>query len=242
MAYWGTEIGLGPYDKSNVDRGKSSIKSHRTSNMRQKMYHRALMLSRWQLQLVNHELDMRSKRESAEMAQEQQQCLSSSLSRTHGCCHIRWQMPLHLEEGNEAQHTKQQKPHPSNDFLPFILLAFLPMPKTRGSLLHNSINGEMKKLCLMENSVCLTCSCPRRDYVQCPSRHWISRGHSYEEQTVWNPKYCVVADCQMLLLNEEEVERRSASGKVHLLRRTISVPVESQFPEFHSQLSTESGE
>ncbi|XP_027137760.1 disabled homolog 2-interacting protein isoform X1 [Larimichthys crocea] len=51
----------------------------------------------------------------------------------------------------------------------------------------------------------------------------------------------------MLLLNEEEVirpfflqERRSASGKVHLLRRTISVPVESQFPEFHSQLSTES--
>ncbi|TDH02241.1 hypothetical protein EPR50_G00171010 [Perca flavescens] len=77
----------------------------------------------------------------------------------------------------------------------------------------------------------------------------MSRGHSYEEQTVWNPKYCVVGDCQMLLLNEEEVirslflqERRSASGKVHLLRRTISVPVETQFPEFHSQLSTESGE
>ncbi|XP_028456817.1 disabled homolog 2-interacting protein isoform X3 [Perca flavescens] len=75
----------------------------------------------------------------------------------------------------------------------------------------------------------------------------MSRGHSYEEQTVWNPKYCVVGDCQMLLLNEEEVirslflqERRSASGKVHLLRRTISVPVETQFPEFHSQLSTES--
>ncbi|XP_049909594.1 ras/Rap GTPase-activating protein SynGAP isoform X2 [Epinephelus moara] len=76
--------------------------------------------------------------------------------------------------------------------------------------------------------------------VRCPSRHWLSRGHSYEEQTVWNPKYCVVGDCQMLLLNEEE-ERRSASCKVHLLRRTISVPVETQFPEYHSQLSTESG-
>ncbi|XP_074472967.1 DAB2 interacting protein b isoform X4 [Sebastes fasciatus] len=76
--------------------------------------------------------------------------------------------------------------------------------------------------------------------VRCPSRHWMSRGHSYDEQTVWNPKYCVVGDCQMLLLNEEEVERRSASCKVHLLRRTISVPVETQFPEFHSQLSTES--
>ncbi|XP_051267708.1 ras/Rap GTPase-activating protein SynGAP [Dicentrarchus labrax] len=84
--------------------------------------------------------------------------------------------------------------------------------------------------------------------VHCPSRRWMSRGHSYEEQTVWNPKYCVVGECQMLLLNEEEVqirplflqESRSAPCKVHLLRRTISVPVETQFPEFHSQLSTES--
>ncbi|KAK5901187.1 hypothetical protein CgunFtcFv8_026083 [Champsocephalus gunnari] len=70
----------------------------------------------------------------------------------------------------------------------------------------------------------------------------MSRGHPYEEQSVWNPKYCVVGDGQMLLLNEEEVERRPASCKVHLLRRTISVPVETHFPEYHSQLSTESGE
>uniref|UniRef100_A0A8D3AFR6 DAB2 interacting protein b n=1 Tax=Scophthalmus maximus TaxID=52904 RepID=A0A8D3AFR6_SCOMX len=76
----------------------------------------------------------------------------------------------------------------------------------------------------------------------------MSRGHSCEERTAWNPHYCAVADCQMLLLNEAEVrippmflqERRSASCKVHLLRRTISVPVETQFPEFHCQLSTES--
>ncbi|XP_029024678.1 DAB2 interacting protein b isoform X3 [Betta splendens] len=74
----------------------------------------------------------------------------------------------------------------------------------------------------------------------CPSRRWMTRGHSYEERSAWNPKYCVLADCQMLLLNEEEVERRPASCKVHLLRRTISVPVETQFPEFHSQLSTQS--
>ncbi|KAF0031683.1 hypothetical protein F2P81_016238 [Scophthalmus maximus] len=76
--------------------------------------------------------------------------------------------------------------------------------------------------------------------VRCPSRHRMSRGHSCEERTAWNPHYCAVADCQMLLLNEAEVERRSASCKVHLLRRTISVPVETQFPEFHCQLSTES--
>uniref|UniRef100_A0A8D3AFG8 DAB2 interacting protein b n=1 Tax=Scophthalmus maximus TaxID=52904 RepID=A0A8D3AFG8_SCOMX len=75
----------------------------------------------------------------------------------------------------------------------------------------------------------------------------MSRGHSCEERTAWNPHYCAVADCQMLLLNEAErippmflQERRSASCKVHLLRRTISVPVETQFPEFHCQLSTES--
>ncbi|CAK6975480.1 disabled homolog 2-interacting protein-like isoform X5 [Scomber scombrus] len=89
-------------------------------------------------------------------------------------------------------------------------------------------------------------SCDSLSDVRCPTRHWVSRGHSYEERTVRNPQYCVVADCQMLLLNEQEMrslflqERRSASCKVHLLRRTISVPVETQFPEFHSQLSTES--
>ncbi|XP_020563206.1 ras/Rap GTPase-activating protein SynGAP-like [Oryzias latipes] len=73
----------------------------------------------------------------------------------------------------------------------------------------------------------------------CPPKHRISRGHSNEEKTVWNLKHSV-ADCQMLLLDEEEVERHSSSGKAHLLRRTISVPVETQFPGFHSQLSTES--
>lgn len=32
----------------------------------------------------------------------------------------------------------------------------------------------------------------------------MSRGHSYEEQVAWNPKYFVLADSQMRLLNEEE--------------------------------------
>lgn len=43
--------------------------------------------------------------------------------------------------------------------------------------------------------------------ARCASRYWMTRGHSYEERTVWNPKHCVLADCQMLLLNEEEVVR-----------------------------------
>ncbi|XP_014828156.1 PREDICTED: disabled homolog 2-interacting protein isoform X2 [Poecilia mexicana] len=68
----------------------------------------------------------------------------------------------------------------------------------------------------------------------------MSRGHSYEERTSWNPKCSAVADRQMLLLDEQEAGKRIASARAHLLRRTISVPVETQFPEFHSQLSTES--
>ncbi|XP_036823132.1 ras/Rap GTPase-activating protein SynGAP [Oncorhynchus mykiss] len=81
-----------------------------------------------------------------------------------------------------------------------------------------------------------------------PPAHWMSSGHPYDERTVWNPKFCVVTDSQMLLLDKEEIhplllqERRSESCQVRLLRRTISVPVETNFhsPEFHSQLSTES--
>eukprot|EP00063_Salmo_salar_P008778 XP_013983613.1 PREDICTED: disabled homolog 2-interacting protein-like isoform X3 [Salmo salar] len=82
-----------------------------------------------------------------------------------------------------------------------------------------------------------------------PPAHWMSSGHPYDERTVWNPKFCVVTDSQMLLLDKEEQihplllqERRSESCQVRLLRRTISVPVETNFhsPEFHSQLSTES--
>uniref|UniRef100_A0A8B9KKF8 DAB2 interacting protein b n=1 Tax=Astyanax mexicanus TaxID=7994 RepID=A0A8B9KKF8_ASTMX len=79
-----------------------------------------------------------------------------------------------------------------------------------------------------------------------PAECWMSYGHTCPEHTIWNPKFCVVADGQMLILDQEEVhpfllqERRADTCKVRLLRRTISVPVESQFPIFHTQMSTES--
>lgn len=44
----------------------------------------------------------------------------------------------------------------------------------------------------------------------CPPKHRISRGHSNEEKTVWNLKHSV-ADCQMLLLDEEEVVRTESA-------------------------------
>uniref|UniRef100_A0AAY4AHG4 DAB2 interacting protein b n=1 Tax=Denticeps clupeoides TaxID=299321 RepID=A0AAY4AHG4_9TELE len=74
---------------------------------------------------------------------------------------------------------------------------------------------------------------------------WMSCGHPSSNQPVWNQKFCVVTDCKMLLLDKEEVHsehRMAESCKVRLLRRTISVPVETQFSEFHSQMSVASGE
>lgn len=40
---------------------------------------------------------------------------------------------------------------------------------------------------------------------------------------MWNPKYCVVADCQMLLLNEEEVVR--ANSTISFLSRPSVSPL-----------------
>lgn len=38
-----------------------------------------------------------------------------------------------------------------------------------------------------------------------PAGHWTSCGHPCAERAVWNPKFCVVTDYQMLLLDKEEV-------------------------------------
>ncbi|TWW66330.1 hypothetical protein D4764_20G0003620 [Takifugu flavidus] len=56
--------------------------------------------------------------------------------------------------------------------------------------------------------------------LRCPSRHWMTRGHSYEEQAAWNPKYYVLADSQMGLLNDEE-EAQRYSGCAPLGQRSI---------------------
>ncbi|XP_072344643.1 disabled homolog 2-interacting protein-like isoform X3 [Scyliorhinus torazame] len=73
--------------------------------------------------------------------------------------------------------------------------------------------------------------------VRGPPTHRISCGKSHYERAVWNTKFCVVTDGQLLLLDKEEIhplllqERRAESCRARLLRRTISVPSESQFPE-----------
>ncbi|XP_051979796.1 uncharacterized protein si:dkeyp-72a4.1 [Xyrauchen texanus] len=78
-----------------------------------------------------------------------------------------------------------------------------------------------------------------------PPGHCMSCGHTCAGHAVWNPKFCVVTDYQMLLLDKEEIhplllqEKRTDTCKSRLLRRTISVPVETQFPEFQCHLSVD---
>ncbi|XP_047665008.1 DAB2 interacting protein b isoform X3 [Tachysurus fulvidraco] len=75
--------------------------------------------------------------------------------------------------------------------------------------------------------------------------HWVSCGHPRDGRHVWNPKFCVVADGEMLLLDKDQVNplllqhTAAGTGRVRLLRRTISVPVESQFPTFQIRMPRE---
>lgn len=45
----------------------------------------------------------------------------------------------------------------------------------------------------------------------------MARGHSYEEQAAWSPRYLVLADSQMRLLSEEEEEAVRARSAVFCL-------------------------
>ncbi|XP_043576207.1 disabled homolog 2-interacting protein-like isoform X5 [Chiloscyllium plagiosum] len=73
--------------------------------------------------------------------------------------------------------------------------------------------------------------------VRGPLTHRISCGKLHHGHAIWNTKFCVVTDGQLLLLDKEEIhplllqERRAESCRARLLVRTVSVPSESQFPE-----------
>ncbi|XP_059849814.1 disabled homolog 2-interacting protein-like isoform X3 [Hypanus sabinus] len=81
--------------------------------------------------------------------------------------------------------------------------------------------------------------------VRGPPTHRISCGRSHNECAIWNTKFCIVTDGQLLLLDKEEIhpllqqERRAESCRARLLRRTVSVPSEGQFPEYQPNLSVE---
>ncbi|KAL0966042.1 hypothetical protein UPYG_G00289970 [Umbra pygmaea] len=78
--------------------------------------------------------------------------------------------------------------------------------------------------------------------VKGPPTHRFSCGQSpYSETSMWERKYCILTDSQLILLNKEEempgevVDSPTESSKGRSLRRTVSVPSEGQFPEFQAE-------
>ncbi|XP_030631144.1 LOW QUALITY PROTEIN: ras GTPase-activating protein nGAP [Chanos chanos] len=80
--------------------------------------------------------------------------------------------------------------------------------------------------------------------VKGPPTHRFSCGQSpFSDPCVWERKYCILTDSQLILLNKEEempVEvvhecPTAMSSKGRSLRRTVSVPSEGQFPEYPAE-------
>ncbi|XP_072130407.1 ras GTPase-activating protein nGAP isoform X1 [Mobula birostris] len=81
--------------------------------------------------------------------------------------------------------------------------------------------------------------------VKGPPTHRLSCGQSPYAETAWDQKYCMLTDSQMILLNrEEEVnvdmlqDQQVEFSKGRMLRRTVSVPSEGQFPDYQQDGNT----
>ncbi|XP_069793782.1 ras GTPase-activating protein nGAP isoform X3 [Narcine bancroftii] len=81
--------------------------------------------------------------------------------------------------------------------------------------------------------------------VKGPPTHRLSCGQSPYAEIAWDQKYCMLTDSQMILLNrEEEVnvdmlqDQQVESSKGRMLRRTVSVPSEGQFPDYQQDGNT----
>ncbi|KAM9500693.1 ras GTPase-activating protein nGAP isoform 3-T3 [Clarias gariepinus] len=79
--------------------------------------------------------------------------------------------------------------------------------------------------------------------VKGPPSHRFSCGQSpFSDPSVWEKKYCILTDNQLILLNREEEmpaevheSPTASSSKSRSLRRTVSVPSEGQFPEYPTE-------
>ncbi|XP_038651013.1 ras GTPase-activating protein nGAP isoform X5 [Scyliorhinus canicula] len=81
--------------------------------------------------------------------------------------------------------------------------------------------------------------------VKGPPTHRLSCGQSPYTETAWDQKYCMLTDSQMILLNKEEEvnvdmlqDQQMESSKGRMLRRTVSVPSEGQFPDYQQDGSS----
>ncbi|KAM4640538.1 ras GTPase-activating protein nGAP isoform 1-T1 [Discoglossus pictus] len=93
---------------------------------------------------------------------------------------------------------------------------------------------------ILMDSVCQQQGWVRVYDVKGPPTHRMSCGQSpYTESTIWERKYCILTESQLVLLNrEDEMSGENVqdpppeSSKSRSLRRTVSVPSEGQFPEY----------
>ncbi|XP_026988584.2 ras GTPase-activating protein nGAP isoform X1 [Tachysurus fulvidraco] len=76
-----------------------------------------------------------------------------------------------------------------------------------------------------------------------PSYHFSCGQSPFSESSVWEKKYCILTDNQLILLNRKEempAEKMhesptASSSNGRSLRRTVSVPSEGQFPEYPAE-------
>ncbi|XP_030061818.1 ras GTPase-activating protein nGAP isoform X2 [Microcaecilia unicolor] len=126
-------------------------------------------------------------------------------------------------------------PGAQNNFHGFSGLEQDSMPDDLDS---SPLGGSLDRILL--ESVCQQQGWLRVHDVKGPPTHRLSCGQSpYTEATIWERKYCILTDSQLVLLNREDEmpnetsqEQQTESSKGRSLRRTVSVPSEGQFPEY----------
>ncbi|KAJ8006080.1 hypothetical protein DPEC_G00124550 [Dallia pectoralis] len=77
------------------------------------------------------------------------------------------------------------------------------------------------------------------------STNWISCGQPFTEPAIWKHKFCIVSDCQLLILNKQEIhplllpECRVEPITVWILRHTLTVPTDNHALGHHNMWSTQ---
>uniref|UniRef100_A0A6Q2ZBD7 RAS protein activator like 2 n=1 Tax=Esox lucius TaxID=8010 RepID=A0A6Q2ZBD7_ESOLU len=111
----------------------------------------------------------------------------------------------------------------------------------------DSLHGGLLSLDPLVDRILMDSLCQQQGWVRVydvkgPPTHRFSCGQSpYSETSMWERKYCILTDSQLILLNKEEempgevVDSPTESSKGRSLRRTVSVPSEGQFPEFQPE-------
>ncbi|KAL0979734.1 hypothetical protein UPYG_G00188880 [Umbra pygmaea] len=112
-----------------------------------------------------------------------------------------------------------------------LTIFFNRYPREKCALLRNNMDNLVTRLsrCLFQGRMKVT-------DMKSSSTNWISCGHPFNETAIWKPKFCIVTDGQLLILDEQQIhplllqERRAESCTVWLLRHTLTIPTVNNTP------------